>query len=196
MTHNENPGRLLGQAGQTGGRLLAILGRKRRLAIVEVAAIFVADTVLRRDELPVVVAAGLDEPAHLATAALLLAAAPAPVSPCFMSAALVGSVAIDLDHLPELLGRSEPSDHRPATHSALTVALLASLTLTLPVRWRTGLSGLATGVTLHLLRDLATGGAPLAVPLSRRVVHLPYVLYAAMLVGATARIMKGTCHAA
>ncbi len=134
----------------------------------------------------------IDEPAHLATCAIALFAALAlggrALPPRFVAAALISSVAIDLDHLPGYLGSHllTGSMPRPYTHSLLLVAVLVGVGAS--VR-RPGLRqiwlGLAFGVAAHLLRDLATGpGVAFLWPLVVAPIKIPYVLYAGTLLAA------------
>lgn len=128
----------------------------------------------------------LDEPAHLATAALLLASVGALRRTRPGAITLVASVALDLDHLPLYLGAPMGAHGRPPTHSLLTVAALATAGL-LARRRRTDLLAAAAGVALHLVRDLATGpGVPLLWPTTARAIEVPYPPYAAVLVAAAA----------
>lgn len=170
----------------------------RRIARVEpvFAALALAAFVLAIDlawELSVgatgtIAYAAVDLPAHLAVCALglvalMAASASWAASRRFLLAALIASVAIDLDHLPLYFG-----DHlltgtlpRPYTHSAvLWIVALAAIGLV----WRRRemsllLLGIGFGIATHLFRDLATGpGVPLAWPLSERIVSIPYAVFA------------------
>lgn len=69
----------------------------------------------------------LDEISHLATAALglLVLACVIDVPRRFYVAALIASVAIDLDHIPDYLGLLGDQPQRPVTHSLTTVAVFA-----------------------------------------------------------------------
>lgn len=138
----------------------------------------------------------VDEPAHLATCAVallaLLALGGQPPAR-FVVAALIASVAIDVDHIPGYLGWDwmTGSLARPYSHSLLFVAALAALGLLSRNRnLRLASLGLAFGLAMHLLRDLATGpGVPLAWPISGEIVSTPYALFAstlALMVGAAA----------
>jgi inner membrane protein len=138
----------------------------------------------------------LDEPAHLATAALLLAALAAlfhgELSIPFVAAALVASVAIDIDHVPQFLGWNglTVGTPRPYTHSLIVpvVALLVALPARRQVR-EVAL-GVAFGVCAHLFRDLATGsGVALFWPVSTNGVVIPYLIYAAGAVSLTAAVL-------
>ncbi|WP_165400175.1 metal-dependent hydrolase [Motilibacter rhizosphaerae] len=136
--------------------------------------------------------APLDWTGHLATSAIvLLAVVPAAVGrrSRLALAALVASVAIDVDHVPLYLGWTDGvGGGRPATHSLLTPLVLAAAALALP-RARPLLAALAGGVLLHFVRDVATGpGVPLLVPLSEENVLLPWSLYAAVLAALVALV--------
>lgn len=124
----------------------------------------------------------LDEPAHLATAGLVLLAL--PLLPLRVAAlVLVGSVGLDLDHVPLYLHvpHIEAAGGRPVTHSLLTVAVLLVAAGLAPAS-RQYLVALAGGVLLHFLRDIATGpGIPLFWPYDHAI-RLPYQLYLAILV--------------
>src|SRR4051812_534468 len=130
--------------------------------------------------------AALDEPAHLATAALLLAAAGTLRQSRAVLFALTASVAIDADHLPLYAGAPMGAQGRPPTHSLVTPIVLAVAGLAVR-RWRSELLGCAVGVGLHLVRDIATGpGIPLAWPITGRAFEVPYPAYLALLVAAAA----------
>ena len=134
----------------------------------------------------------IDEPAHLMTCAvvLLTALALTDTKPPwrFVVAALVASMAIDLDHLPGYLGSDvlTGSMPRPYTHSLLTVGILVALGAAAKRRrHRQVLFGVAFGVAAHLLRDLATGpGVAFLWPAVDAPIKIPYVVYAATLVAA------------
>jgi inner membrane protein len=119
----------------------------------------------------------LDEPAHLLTAWLFLGSLPGRPSRRFAAWALAGAVAIDVDHIPLYLGWAAigTPGGRPVTHSLVTVGVL--LVVAGAPRLRVPALGLAVGVLLHLIRDLATGpGVPLRWPLSEESVVLPYAV--------------------
>lgn len=158
-------------------------------ALVLVANLLI-DVVRHAHPYPTVLLAGtLEEPAHLLTSALILAAAAGPARLLAhrgrTAIALVGSVALDVDHLPlyesniGLAARSAPN-----THSVMVVAAFLLAAAAWP-RGRSVMTALAAGVALHLVRDLATGGGlTLVWPLSSAVFRVPYVLYALVLMGA------------
>jgi len=133
----------------------------------------------------------LDEPAHLATALLLLLACRRRISLVLVVGAALGACAIDLDHLPAMLGQVGLTEGtvRPYTHALPTlVALLAGAVATRGAT-RTGLLGAALGFGSHLWRDMGTGGVALLWPLTRANVDLPYAAYfAAVLVSLLAAL--------
>jgi len=99
----------------------------------------------------------VDEVAHVATAALGLL-----VIDCVVAlprhtwvAALVASVAIDLDHIPSYLWTG-PEVSRPVTHSLATVVAASVAAWAFPRR-RAVLSGVAVGLVLHCARDITEG---------------------------------------
>jgi inner membrane protein len=156
-------------------------------AVPAVAVIRALDAVLQARSWPVPVVALLDEPAHLLTAWVVLAAVPGSRPRPWLPWALVGAVVIDVDHLPLYLSSADVAapGGRPYSHSLATLALLAVTAVVARPRLRTAVLGLATGVALHLVRDLATGpGVPLLWPLVDTGVRVPYVAYLAVLVAA------------
>ncbi len=129
----------------------------------------------------------LDEIAHLSTMIIILwALGPRVCRPTLWPAALVASVAIDVDHIPDRLGARWLTDGtpRPYTHSLLTVMLV----LLLAWGWRRHrdvLLAIALGIGVHFFRDLAEPGNGVALlwPLSNRGVSVPHALYAGAVVG-------------
>jgi inner membrane protein len=84
---------------------------------------------------------------------------------------------------------------RPVTHCLLTPAVLAAAAGLTRGRVRTVLGGLALGVCLHFVRDLATGGTgvPLLWPADRHSdVRVPYAAYLAVLAAAAVAAARGT----
>ena len=140
----------------------------------------------------------LDEPAHLATAAIVLLAL-RPRSFAFVVAALATSVAIDLDHLPQLLGSDYLTEDapRPYPHSLAGAAALTLVALVLSRR-RAVAAGVGAGVLLHLFRDTATGsGVALAWPFSLGVASIPWPVYfAALALLAVLAASRGSARAA
>jgi hypothetical protein len=116
-----------------------------------------------------------DGGAHIATAlAVSLAAMPfVEHKRRFLAATVISAVAIDLDHV--IAARSTElipcmtMPHRPASHSVVTVGVATYAAERL---WPGTQTALATSLGLgsHLLRDLATGGAPLFIP--KRIVAI------------------------
>ena len=105
----------------------------------------------------------LDETAHVLTMLLVLWALRDRVLDRFGAAALVASVAIDLDHVPQYLGndfltRGTP---RPYSHSLLTIIVV----LIVAVVWRRRRDvflGIALGLAFHFWRDLSEPGSGVA----------------------------------
>jgi membrane-bound metal-dependent hydrolase YbcI (DUF457 family) len=142
----------------------------------------------------------VDEPAHLTACMLFLLAVLALVrfrrpSLSFVAAALVASVAIDLDHIPGMLGWHGLSGDlpRPYTHSLITPVALIVVGQIARGRIRPIAFGAAFGVCAHLVRDLCTGpGLSILWPLSSTTVKLPYLVFAVGLVLTTAAIIAPT----
>jgi inner membrane protein len=123
------------------------------------AAIALAfDAAKRRIPFGVWTTGPVDEVAHLCTAALgllvLTRFIDAPRRFCV--AALIASVAIDLDHIPLYLGLLGNEGQRPVTHSLTTVAVFAAAAAA-SRRHRAVLAGAATGLIFHFPRDIAEG---------------------------------------
>lgn len=155
------------------------------------ALVFAIDAVLARLPFTIARTGALDEAAHLATAALALLAANPPATlvehRTTMLSALAASVLIDVDHIPLYLGISQVADGgRPFSHSLVAVGIASAAALALPRR-RSVLAGVALGLCLHFIRDIATGpGLPLFWPVSTAEVRLPYRLYTSLLVACAA----------
>jgi inner membrane protein len=160
------------------------------LAIALVGAIVVLDLLwsLIEGSTGTVAYGIVDEPAHLATCLIVLLAVVAlsgrrPPLP-FVVAALVASVAIDVDHIPAYLGWNGLTGTlpRPYSHSLLVVLLLLGFGHASRRTARQVSYGLAFGVAAHLFRDLATGpGVPFLWPLTDATFTLPYAVCAALL---------------
>jgi hypothetical protein len=131
----------------------------------------------------------LDEVAHLATAALglLVLACVIDAPRRFYVAALVASVAIDLDHIPVYLGLLADRVHRPVTHSLATVVVFA-VAAAVSRRHRAVLAGVATGLVLHFARDIAEGspGVRMLWPLQGKVWTASYWWFLGMIIVLTA----------
>jgi membrane-bound metal-dependent hydrolase YbcI (DUF457 family) len=117
------------------------------------------------------VRAGLaDELAHLMTGYIILAVAFRGASPKFAAGVLIGSVAIDADHIPQYLHHYFLTEgtQRPYTHSLLTVGVLLVIAGVGPKHWRPFVLGLVVGTIFHFARDLceSNSGVPLLWPWS------------------------------
>jgi membrane-bound metal-dependent hydrolase YbcI (DUF457 family) len=163
--------------------LAVVLGALGLIGLVD-AAIALLDP-------PLLVVGLLDWPGHLATTLLLVLALPR-LPEATLLGAFAATLAIDLDHIPLLLGSAVLSGDfgRPYTHALWTLALVGAAALALR-RWRppAGLvaTGAALGLASHFARDLATGpGLTPLWPLSDAVVRAPWLAYAAVLVGLAA----------
>jgi hypothetical protein len=126
------------------------------LLLAAVALAF--DAIDRRIPFGVWTTGPVDEVAHLSTAALgLLVLARFIAAPRrFYVAALIASVAIDVDHIPLYLGLLGREAQRPVTHSLSTVALFVAVAVA-SRRHRAVLAGVATGLVLHFARDIGEG---------------------------------------
>ena len=159
--------------------------------------VLVFDVLNRQVELGLLSTGPLDEVAHLATAALGLM-----VLACFVDApyrfyvaALVASVAIDLDHIPLYLGLLGDHGQRPVTHSLATVVVVA-IAAAASRRHRAALAGVATGLVLHFARDIAEGppGVRMLWPLDGHAWTASYRWFLGMIIvfTATRLILVGT----
>lgn len=131
----------------------------------------------------------LDEVAHLATAALglLVLARLVDLPRRFYVAALIASVAIDLDHIPLYLGLFGDRGQRPVTHSLATVIIFV-VAAAASRRHRAVLAGAATGLVLHFARDIAEGppGVRMLWPLQQTDWTASYWWFLGMIVACTA----------
>jgi inner membrane protein len=131
----------------------------------------------------------IDEVAHLATAALglLVVACLVDAPRRFYVAALIASVAIDLDHIPLYLGLLGDNGQRPVTHSLATVAVFA-VAAAASRRHRAVLAGVVTGLLLHFARDMAEGppGVRILWPLQGQAWTLSYGWFLGMIILFTA----------
>lgn len=164
-------------SGRRGRTCLERVVASRRLLPLVLAVVALAfDAVNRSTAFSILGTGSLDEPAHFATTALVLTALRPYVglSRPFVVAALVLSVAVDLDHVPVYLGATWVTpvpDGRPFTHSAATILVL--LLLTRVRRIPTAIAaGAAFGLATHLLRDICEGdpGVSLFWPITSRIV--------------------------
>ncbi len=122
----------------------------------------------------------LDETAHLLTTLLVLWAIGGRACERFLIPALIASVAIDVDHIPQRLGSDwlTAGTPRPYTHSLLTIAIVLLAAL-LWRRRRDVMLGIAIGLALHFWRDLAEpeSGVALFWPFSNHSVTIPHSSY-------------------
>ena len=126
--------------------------------LVLAAAALALDATDRRIPFGVWTTGPVDELAHLSTAALglLILARFIDAPRRFYVAALIASVAIDVDHIPLYLGLLGNQAQRPVTHSLSTVAVFVAAAAA-SRRYRAVLAGVATGLVLHFARDIAEG---------------------------------------
>jgi inner membrane protein len=167
--------------------------RRGLAAAACLAGILGADHVIRARNPRWLLSGLLDEPAHLATGALVLLNLRAP-PPAFTAGFLAGCLLPDLDHVPLALRAEHPSldTPRPRTHCLATLAALAPAAAI----DRDAAAGAAAGCLAHFARDVATGpGAPLLWPLTDRPVRLPYAAYAAAMAALTAAAARRTRQA-
>jgi inner membrane protein len=158
--------------------------------------ILVSDAVMPNPSRHLLAAGALDETAHAATALLFLAALMPMASAGFIRWAVIGSVAIDIDHLPQSVLHAEvitAGTGRPYSHSLLFLAAIVMSAVAASRRGptRIALLGIAFGVATHLWRDMnGHPGVPLWWPVSKMAVTVPYWCYAAVLVGCAVEAMR------
>lgn len=131
----------------------------------------------------------LDEPAHLLTAGIVLAAVLGHrigQSRQVVAVVLATSVLIDLDHVLLYAGVDGVAEGgRPFAHTPAAVVAVAGVGVLVPQAARRVALGVSAGMLLHLVRDISTGpGLPLRWPASTADVLWPYQVYATVLVGA------------
>jgi inner membrane protein len=166
------------------------------LLLAGIALIF--DAADRRVPFDILATGLLDEPAHLATAALglLVLACFVNVPRSFYIAALVASVAIDLDHIPLYLGLLGNQDQRPVTHSLATVIVFVVAAVASRGH-RAVLAGASTGLVLHFARDIAEGppGVRMLWPLQQTAWSASYGWFLGMIIAFTvARLILVAAH--
>jgi inner membrane protein len=160
---------------------------RRRLALA-VGALALADWGAHRAGSSTVPGGPLDETAHLLTTLLWLWALGPRVMGQFGAPALVASVAIDADHIPDRLGLDllTAGTPRPYTHSLLTVAVVLAAAL-LWRRRRKVLLGVAFGLLVHFWRDLSEPGSGVSLlwPVAYRSFSLAHAGYLAGIAAVT-----------
>lgn len=126
----------------------------------------------------------LDWIGHAATGVVLIAAL--RPSPRMAIGILLGSLLIDLDHLPAHFGSDilTAGTPRPYTHSLLALAVVLAAAR---LRRSEVLLGAAIGLAGHLVRDLAGGDVVLLWPLTDAEQSVPFALYVAALAITAAR---------
>jgi membrane-bound metal-dependent hydrolase YbcI (DUF457 family) len=165
---------------------------RRAVALGCLATIAAADWTIRRRRPRWMLVGLLDEPAHLATGALILVNLNVR-SKRWATGFLAGAALPDLDHVPLALSRVHPDidDPRPVTHCLLLIAPLTLVGVVTGGPAREYAAGAAAGTLAHFARDLAVGtGVPLLRPLNRRSLKVPYPAYAAAVVALAARATR------
>lgn len=191
--------------GGRGPRLrsaASLFARATRLSpptlLLAAVVLVAADWAYRRAGYSIFPAGVLDEIAHLMTTLLVLWALGQRVCERFMLPALIASVAIDLDHVPARFGLYWLTEGtpRPYTHSLLTVALVVAAGIVWRRR-RDVMLGIALGLVLHFVRDLAESdaGVSLLWPWSDHAYTISHTGYLAAM-GAVALVDAGRLAAA
>jgi inner membrane protein len=165
---------------------------RRIAAACCLAAVLGGDWVIRRRRPRWLVSGLFDEPAHVATAGLVLLNLPVP-SGRWTGGFLLGSVLPDVDHVPLALSRVHPDidDPRPVTHCLLAIAPLALAAAATSGATGQYAAGAAAGALVHFARDLAVGtGVALLRPLDNRHRKVPYPIYAGTIVALAARASR------
>ncbi len=162
---------------------------RRTIALAAVTTVLAADLTIRHARPPWLLVGVFDEPAHVATGALVLLNLPER-SPEWSAGFMAGSVLPDVDHVPLLFSRTLPQvdDPRPVTHGLLALALPALIGAAARGPLGEYARGAAAGGLAHFARDLAVGtGVTLLRPLTRRSFRVPHSLYSAAMVALAAR---------
>lgn len=132
----------------------------------------------------------LDETAHLLTTLVVLWALGPRVTRHYAAPALLASVLIDIDHIPQHLGTHflTSGTPRPYTHSLLTLAVALLGAAAWPKRRRV-LIGVALGLAIHFARDVGEGpgsGVPLLWPVSNAAASSAHWVYLVAMAGIVA----------
>lgn len=130
-----------------------------------------------------------DEIAHECTGVLVLWAFGRRASLGVFIGVVVASIAIDLDHVPALLGFDgvTAGTPRPYTHSLVTIAVLSVALLVVRHR-RDLLVGAVLGIAVHLWRDLGEPGTAVSLlwPFSYRPFSISHAIYLATMAAVVA----------
>jgi hypothetical protein len=157
------------------------------LAAIGMMLIFIADLFTTRVRVSQPIDAVFDEPAHIATGLLLVGILPIALRARYgldgLLGVLLGSVLVDIDHLPQEFGHEflTRGTDRPYPHSLLTLCIVLIITALLRGVWRRIGYGFAFGLSAHFVRDLATNRVPLGWPVTNHGFHLHYGVYAAIM---------------
>jgi hypothetical protein len=195
---NRQRGTLKGLLGRVrDGRLfhwVAVTAAKRWVGVLLALYAFATDGLTGWHGMNFAMRGLLDEPAHLATALIILGALirvrGSLPDQRFGWAMLACSVLIDLDHVPAEFwaGALTNGTPRPYTHALWTViALTLAWTAARFIVIRTGqsrpatveliLAGAAWGVAAHFVRDIATAPMSFWWPVTDIAVEVPYWWY-------------------
>jgi inner membrane protein len=155
--------------------------------IISALVIVAADASFHAFRPSLVIAGALDEPAHAATTVIILGALGWPGTRGFVVAAMVASMAIDLDHIPQYLGSHflTAGTPRPYPHSFVTLLAVGGAAVLSRDRARCLAIGAELGLIGHIFRDMAEpsskAGVALFWPVSDVNVRVPYVVYAVLM---------------
>jgi hypothetical protein len=162
---------------------------RESLGLGLLVVIAASDVLVRNVPVPYVVLGIFDEICHVSTAAILLGGALQvtqwrPRAP-FLVAALAASVLIDVDHVPlswfsnAILTAGTP---RPYPHALWFIAvLLIAARMCRGTESAALLAGAATGVGLHLMRDVATAPVAMLWPATTPSFQIDYPWYFGLL---------------
>jgi inner membrane protein len=179
-------------------RWVCALAARRWIGVILACYAFVTDWLSGWHGMDFAMRGLLDEPAHLATALVILGAlircrGTVP-DPRFGWAMLACAVLIDLDHVPAEFGAHGLTEGtpRPYTHALWVVIVLTLAWATArflavragrprPATVELILAGAAWGIAAHFVRDIATAPMSFWWPLTAMSVQVPYWCYAATL---------------
>lgn len=151
--------------------------------VLIIGAGLVAIRIMTGEQAELVLHGTYDEVGHLLTALIVAIGIRGRRPLTRVWAILLGGIILDLGHVTDILGLTEPiaGSSRNGSHSLLVVALIAMVALLDPRRAPVWL-GLAVGALTHLWRDLGTGYVALAWPVSDQVWGDSFELYVGLLV--------------